>query len=47
MATWRERGREHRDGGSKRARDRGKSKRGRRGQAAHFIVSQAYPAIAR
>ena len=53
MATWRERGREWEERGSKKARVRGRSnskkgsKRVRRGQAAPFIVGWAYLAIAR
>jgi hypothetical protein len=43
MTTWREGGREGREWGSKKA----SSKRERRGQAAPFIVGQAYLAIAR
>jgi hypothetical protein len=43
MAMWREGGREWGERGSKGAR----GKRARRGQAASFIVGQAYMAIAR
>jgi hypothetical protein len=47
MTTWREGGREFRKRGSKRTRERSKSKRRRRGQAAPFIVDQAYLGVAR
>lgn len=47
---WREGGRECREAGSKREREKqagSRSKRGRRGQAAPFTVGQAYLAVAR
>jgi hypothetical protein len=47
MATWRDGGKECGERGSKTARERGKSKRGRRGQAAPLIVGWAYLAAAR
>jgi hypothetical protein len=46
MATWKEGAGSECRGGGNRVRERGKSKKGRRGQAAPFIVGQAYLTIA-
>jgi hypothetical protein len=48
MTTWRgERSGERGGARGQEARERGKSKRDRRGQAASFTVGQAYLAVAR
>ena len=50
MATWRGKGMECRERGSKRAREKqvgNKSKKERRGQTTPFTVGQAYLAVAR